>query len=197
MGRRWTFRKLKINVMKNLLFVIIFLSSIFSIVTAQEKFITKSGEINFEASVPSFEEVKATHNSVSAIIKSNGEFASLALIKGFRFKVALMEEHFNENYAESSTYPKATFKGKVKDFDISELSTDDKEYVIIGMVNMHGVDKKIETKAFIRKVNDIIFLDTQFILKPEDFNIDIPSVVSSKIAEEIHVSASFEFKGKT
>lgn len=183
--------------MKNLLFVIIFLSSIFSIVNAQEKFITKSGEINFEASVPSFEEVKATHNSVSAIIKSNGEFASLALIKGFRFKVALMEEHFNENYAESSTYPKATFKGKVKNFDISELSTDDKEYVISGTVNMHGVDKSIETKAFIRKVNDIIFLETQFILKPEDFNIDIPSVVSSKIAEEIHVSASFEFKGKT
>ena len=108
-----------------------------------------------------------------------------------------MEEHFNENYAESSTYPKATFKGKVKDFDISELSTDDKEYVISGTVNMHGVDKNIETKAFIRKVNDIIFLETQFILKPEDFNIDIPSVVSSKIAEEIHVSASFEFKGKS
>ena len=181
--------------MKNLLFVIIFLSSIFSIVNAQEKFITKSGEINFEASVPSFEEVKATHNSVSAIIKSNGEFASLALIKGFRFKVALMEEHFNENYAESSTYPKATFKGKVKDFDISELSTDHKEYVVSGTVNMHGVDKNIETKAFIRKVGDNLFLDTQFVLKPEDFNIDIPSVVSSKIAEEIHVSASFEFKG--
>jgi hypothetical protein len=195
MGRRRTFRKLKINVMKNLLFVIIFLSSIFSIVNAQEKFITKSGEINFEASVPSFEEVKATHNSVSAIIKSNGEFASLALVKGFRFKVALMEEHFNENYAESSTYPKATFKGKVKDFDISELSTDHKEYVVSGTVNMHGVDKNIETKAFIRKVGDNLFLDTQFVLKPEDFNIDIPSVVSSKIAEEIHVSASFEFKG--
>lgn len=181
--------------MKNLLFVIIFLSSIFSIVNAQEKFITKSGEINFEASVPSFEEVKATHNSVSAIIKSNGEFASLALVKGFRFKVALMEEHFNENYAESSTYPKVTFKGKVKDFDISELSTDPKEYVLSGTVNMHGVDKNIETKAFIRKVGDNLFLDTQFVLKPEDFNIEIPNVVSSKIAEEIHVSASFEFKG--
>ena len=70
-----------------------------------------------------------------------------------------------------------------------------KEYVVSGTVNMHGVDKKIETKALIRKVGDNLFLDTQFVLKPEDFNIDIPSVVSSKIAEEIHVSASFEFKG--
>ena len=182
--------------MKNLVLTIIFLSSIFPIVNAQEKYITKSGEINFEASVPSFEEVKATHNSVSAIIKSNGEFASLALVKGFRFKVALMEEHFNENYAESSTYPKATFKGKVMAFDITGLTTDSKEYVLIGMVNMHGVDKKIETKALIRKVGGIIFLDTQFVLKPEDFNINIPNVVSSKIAEEILISSSFELKGK-
>jgi|TARA_B110000238_G_scaffold98582_1_gene107335 hypothetical protein len=196
MGRRRTFRKLKINIMKNLVLTIIFLSSIFPIVNAQEKYITKSGEINFEASVPSFEEVKATHNSVSAIIKSNGEFASLALVKGFRFKVALMEEHFNENYAESSKYPKATFKGKVMAFDITGLTTDSKEYVLIGMVNMHGVDKKIETKALIRKVGGIIFLDTQFVLKPEDFNINIPNVVSSKIAEEILISSSFELKGK-
>jgi len=183
--------------MKNIFLAGVFFLSIFSIVNAQEKFITKSGEINFEASVPSFEEVKATHNSVSAIIKSNGEFASLALVKGFRFKVALMEEHFNENYAESSKYPKATFKGKVKAFDISELTINNKEYMVSGTVNMHGVDKKIETKALIKKVGDIIFLETQFILKPEDFNIDIPSVVSSKIAEVINVSASFEFKGKS
>ena len=118
-------------------------------------------------------------------------------MKGFRFKVALMEEHFNENYAESSKYPKATFKGKVKAFDISELTINNKEYMVSGTVNMHGVDKKIETKALIKKVGDIIFLETQFILKPEDFNIDIPSVVSSKIAEVINVSASFEFKGKS
>ena len=32
-----------------------------------------------------------------------------------------MEEHFNENYIESETYPKATFKGKLVDFNFAEL----------------------------------------------------------------------------
>ena len=69
------------------------------VVISQGRYITKTGEINFEASVPSFEEVKAKNSNVSAILNSdNGEFATLALMKGFRFKVALMEEHFNENY---------------------------------------------------------------------------------------------------
>jgi hypothetical protein len=183
--------------MKKLMFFNVLLFFILSSVNAQEKFITKSGTINFEASVPSFEEVKANHNSVSAILKSNGEFASLALVKGFRFKVALMEEHFNENYIESSTYPKATFKGKIKGFNISELSDLDKEYIVTGTVNMHGVDKNIETKAYLKKEGSIIYLTTNFILKPEDFQIEIPKVVSSKIAEEINVSASFELKGKS
>ena len=32
---------------------------------------------------------------------------------------------------------------------------------------------------------------TYFVLKPGDFNIEIPKVVSSKIAEEINVSATY------
>src|SRR5258705_13300570 len=79
-----------------------------------QKMITRTGEIKFEASVPSFEAVAAVNNSVSAILdESNGEFVALALIKAFKFKVPLMEEHFNENYIESSKYPKATFKGNI------------------------------------------------------------------------------------
>ena len=74
---------------------------------SQEKYLTKTGLLNFEASVPSFEEIKATNTNVTAIFNAaNGQFATLALVKGFRFKNALMEEHFNESYAESDSYPK-------------------------------------------------------------------------------------------
>ena len=78
---------------------------------SQSKYLTKSGLLNFEASVEAFEEIKATNNNVTAILNTeNGQFAALALVKGFRFKNALMEEHFNENYAESDEHPKAIFK---------------------------------------------------------------------------------------
>ncbi|NNL61639.1 MAG: YceI family protein, partial [Flavobacteriaceae bacterium] len=38
---------------------------------AQDKYLTKSGSITFEASVPSFEEVKATNTTVTAILKKD------------------------------------------------------------------------------------------------------------------------------
>ena len=86
--------------------------------------ITRSGEIKFEASMPAFEEVAAKNNTVSCIFdKSTGDIAVLALVKAFRFKVPLMEEHFNENYIESDKFPKATFKGKVTNFDAAKVAS--------------------------------------------------------------------------
>ena len=56
-------------------------------INTQAKFSTKSGDVNFEASVPNFEPVGAKNNTVSAILKENGDFAALILIKGFKFEV--------------------------------------------------------------------------------------------------------------
>ena len=89
---------------------------------SQEKYLTKSGVLNFEASVEAFEEIKASNSNVTAIFNAaNGQIAALALVKGFRFKNALMEEHFNENYAESDLYPKAIFKGELVGFSLDPL----------------------------------------------------------------------------
>jgi hypothetical protein len=34
-------------------------------------------------------------------------------MKGFEFRKALMQEHFNENYVESNKYPNGDFKGVI------------------------------------------------------------------------------------
>jgi polyisoprenoid-binding protein YceI len=160
---------------------------------AQNKMKTKSGSITFEASVPSFEEVKATNENVSAILNTEtGEFAALALMKGFRFKVALMEEHFNENYVESSSYPKAVFRGTIANFNRDAITGSLSEYTITGTVTLHGETKEIRVPVGLRKEGDTIILSTKFSLKPSDFNIKIPGVVSKKIAEEVEVDAEFE-----
>ena len=166
----------------------------FTVLTAQEKYITKSGNIHFEASVPSFEPVEATHTNVSAILKEDGSFAALALVTGFRFKIALMEEHFNENFAESSKYPKITFKGKITDFILENLTEEEKEYIISGTFSMHGTEKTMDVPALLKKENGSIIINSSFAVKPEDFNIEIPSVVSKKIAEEINVSVMLNLK---
>ena len=163
-----------------------------SVILAQSKYLTKAGTLTFEASVPSFEEVKATNKAVTAILNTdNGEFAALALVKGFRFKNALMEEHFNENYMESSDFPKAVFKGTLEGFSASDVSEIVSEYILKGTITIHGVTEPFENSVKIKKVNNTIELQTEFVLRPEKFNIKIPSLVSNKIAEEVFVMAIF------
>jgi hypothetical protein len=160
---------------------------------SQGRYTTKTGNLSFEASVPSFEEIKANNKNVSAILNSdNGDFATLALIKGFRFKVALMEEHFNENYIESSKFPKATFKGKIIDFDLSTLSASETAFFVTGTISMHGIDKELKIPAVLTMLDATIAMDLQFSLRPEDFNIKIPKIVSKKIADKIEVIATYE-----
>jgi hypothetical protein len=161
----------------------------------QSKLITKTGKITFEASVPAFEEVKAKNESVTCVLNTNnGEIAILALIKGFRFKIALMEEHFNENYIESDTYPKATFKGKVEDLDISKIGSTFKEFTIKGKLEIHGKSKEISIIAKIKKNESGLEIDSNFYVNTEDFDIDIPSVVSKKVSKKVNVTLDFVLK---
>ncbi|SEA96095.1 YceI-like domain-containing protein [Flavobacterium gillisiae] len=170
-------------------FYFLFLSTL---IMAQDRKVTKTGEVNFEASVPSFEEVAATNTSVSCILNAKtGEIASLALIKGFRFKVALMEEHFNENYLESNKYPKAIFKGMLKDFNIDKLGSTLKEYEMKGKLDLHGKSKEINTTALLRRNGDIIEVITNFIVNTDDFDITIPKVVSNKLSKKINIKSKF------
>ena len=164
---------------------------------SQNKYLTKTGSLTFEASVPSFEEVKATNSSTTAILNvENGEFAALVLVKGFRFKNALMEEHFNENYAESNTYPKATFKGLIPDFSFESLSNS-VSYIIDGTLDFHGVSKALEgVKIIFSKIENAIKLSGNFTVLASDFNIEIPKIVSNKLSNEVLVTFEFDLQKK-
>jgi polyisoprenoid-binding protein YceI len=183
---------IKQKTMRTLIIICLLL---FSTINNAQKIYSRTGTITFEASVPSFEEVKATNKSVTCLLNTkNGEIASLALVKGFRFKIALMEEHFNENYAESDSYPKATFKGKIENFNYVKLSPQPKEHTIKGKIEFHGKTKNITIKALISKDSNTVNLTSDFSLNSDDFNIEIPNIVSNKVSKKVDVNINFNLK---
>ncbi len=179
--------------MKKIQFILIILLSLSGF--SQSKYLTKTGIISFEASVPAFEEIKANNTSTTAILNAaNGEFAALVFVKAFRFKNALMEEHFNENYAESDAYPKAKFKGKFSNFDIKAISSKSINYS--GSLEFHGKTKVLEKQTMSISKNDDgdIILEGEFSVNVDDFGIEIPKVVSNKLSKTVDVKFSFLLK---
>ena len=164
--------------------------------SAQEKYYTTSGTVTFESSVPSFEQVKATNTKVTAILKNDGSIASLVLTKAFRFKIALMEEHFNENYIESEKFPKATFSGKLVAFSMDKLTNDFKTFPLKGTLTIRGISKKIEVIAEIKKIADTVSISSLFTIAPEDFGIEIPKIVRKKISKKVGILFTFKLEKK-
>lgn len=175
-----------------LLTLIFFLS--YTII-AQERFITKSGIISFEASIPAFEEIKGKNTGASCILNTrSGEIAALALVRGFNFKIALMEEHFNENYIESNKFPKTTFKGKIENFFYSKITKTDQNYTINGTLELHGKTKDISIIAKIKRTDEGIEIRSDFVVNTDDFEIEIPSVVSKNINKNVKIALDFLLK---
>jgi polyisoprenoid-binding protein YceI len=102
-----------------------------------------------------------------------------------------MEEHFNESYAETAKYPKATFTGKILNFDKTKLSATPQKYTVQGKLNFHGVDKAYNSAATIYAKDGKIYMSGGFVAKTADHKVTIPKMVSKKIAENVNVQYNY------
>src|SRR5437868_7178645 len=123
-----------------------FVLSLSLIVNAQTRFITKNGKIFFSAT-SSMEKIEAKNEKATSVLDvSTGALEFAVLMKAFTFEKALMQEHFNENYAESDKFPKATFKGNVVNIKSVDLNKNGTYNVKIkGIMTIHGESKEVAT----------------------------------------------------
>jgi polyisoprenoid-binding protein YceI len=156
---------------------------------AQSVFFTKDAKINFNSST-AIEDIVAESNQATTFINTaKNEVAFSVLTTSFKFRRALMEEHFNENYMESAKnkeYSKAKFNGKI----ISPIDWKIEKPVVVdvkGDLTMHGVTKEVTLKAQITPGLSKITATAEFKVTPEEFNILIPSAVRDKIAKEVTI----------
>lgn len=162
---------------------------------SQDQFFTRNANITFFSSTP-MEDIKADNYSATAVLDTKtGVVEFSVLMKSFNFKKALMQEHFNENYVESSKFPKSVFKGKVENIGAIDFSKEGKHEVnVSGEITLHGITKAISTPGTIAVSEGKIISNAVFTLKPEDFDIEIPAVVRDKIAEEMEVTVNAELE---
>ncbi|WP_343486462.1 YceI family protein [Allomuricauda sp. d1] len=171
----------------------LFLTSAFCIQSLHsQKIICRQGQISF-FSYTSVENIEAQNNQVfSAIDTENSKIEISMLMNAFMFEKALMYEHFNKNYIESDIYPKATFTGKILDFEPKVEGTQVK--MVQGAFTMHGVTEQLVIKAKIKKSGNDITLTGSFETLVETYNIKIPPLLAGNIAKTIAVDFKLEYQ---
>src|SRR5437773_10602781 len=106
---------------------------------AQSKFFTRNGTIQFFSQAP-LENIESTNRGVTCVLDaSTGAIQFAVLIKGFNFKKALMQQHFNENYMESDKFPRSEFRGTIEDNGAVKYTSDGSYPVKVkGNLTIHG-----------------------------------------------------------
>lgn len=164
-----------------------------------QKYFSRSIKVQFYSHT-SVEDIKAENKSTTVVLDAkSGGIEFKVQIKGFLFENALMQEHFNENYMESSKYPSASFKGNIENLSSVNFGKDGTYNTTVkGNMTMHGVKKEISVPGTFTVGGGKIALHAQFNVSPQDYNIDIPGVVRDKIAQNIQVTVdgTLDFLGK-
>lgn len=160
-------------------------------VCSQGKYQLTNSEVVFFSEAP-LENIEAVNKSTKGVIDwSTGNFLFRVPIKEFVFDKSLMQTHFNENYLESDQFPNASFKGNIKGkYDVMKDGTYD--VIASGELDIHGVVKKRDLPATIEVTKGKISINSKFIVELEDHDIDIPTIVFNKIAEEVEVTINAE-----
>lgn len=156
-----------------------------------QKYISRESKVSFFSEAP-LEDIQAENTVANSIFDlGTGEIVFSVPIRGFKFPKSLMQKHFNENYMESEVYPKSTFKGKVTGYREVEGSYDAQAS---GELSVHGVTNKVEVSGDVVIAPGEITISTTFPVKLEDYNIKIPKILFSNIAEVIEVKVEFIYK---
>ncbi len=161
-----------------------------NIATAQ-KIYTKNGHISF-FSKTSLENIKADNNQVMSVLNTqSGELQFSVIVKSFHFEKALMEEHFNENYLESTKFPKSTFKGTVADISKVNFAADGTYPVTVsGDLTIHGVTNKATAKGNFTVKGGKATGNSVFTVALADYKIEVPKLVENNIAKTIEITVN-------
>jgi hypothetical protein len=154
---------------------------------AQKKFTSDQGEISFTSNAK-LELINATSKKVLGIIDPNtNQFAFIVKVQSFEgFNSSLQQKHFNDKYMESDKFYDATFTGKIID---PVDYTKDGTYGVRAKGNMvvHGKKQERIIPSIVKVDKGVLTVHSDFEVPLADHGIDVPQLVSAKIATVIIV----------
>lgn len=187
--------------MKKIIFSFVFAAISAMIVSAQTKFITRTGKATIYSHTVA-EDISADNNNVTGVINSeSGDIAISVPVQSFQFEKALMQEHFNQpNFMDSKQYPKISLKGKITNLSAVNFSKDGTyEADVTGDLTIRGTTKPVTEKAHITVKDGKVSVHCKFIVKDiGSYGVGKPmGKKKNNVADDIEVTytAAYETEG--
>ncbi|MBO9635656.1 MAG: YceI family protein [Chitinophagaceae bacterium] len=158
---------------------------------AQARYFTRTGQISF-SSKGLLETIRAHNKTVTCVLDAtSGNIQFSVMMRGFEFKKALMQEHFNENYVESDKYPNADLKGQIISSPLPDLTRDGVYPVKVkGKLTIHGVTRELTTDGTITVKQSSVQAEAAFNILLSDYQIKVPSIVTNSLSNTVNIAVT-------
>jgi hypothetical protein len=159
----------------------------FTHLNAQKKYSTNNAIVRFIAADDS--DIDAINKEAVSRLETNGDLSFILLVKNFKFEMETMQKHFNSEYLESDKFPRAFFAGKITNINTVNFSKDGKYPITVnGNMQVHGVNKPIQTNGWIEINKGIVTASAQFVVTLKDFGIG--GILIKMVADKINIDVT-------
>jgi hypothetical protein len=170
------------------LFLVVFALILGRTSKAQDIYEVSTGTISFHSNAPQ-ELINASSSQLKGVVdvKKKTFVFKIGVASFMGFNSPLQQEHFNENYMETSKFSEASYAGKIIE-DVNLLADGTYNVRVKGKLKIHGLEQERIINSNIVVKNGKISIASDFIVALADHSIKIPRVVYDKLAPDINVS---------
>lgn len=156
--------------------------------TMGQSFMTKSGHVEFDSSVP-------LHSFTGTSDKLVGKISLQDSTVDFYVDVHTLKTGINKrdndmlSTLEAKKYPFAEFYGKLaSDVDLDKKQS--QKVTVEGKFTVHGVSNKVAIDGIIKKTANGLEVKASWTLNMKDYNIKPPGILFYRVSENIKISIS-------
>ncbi len=161
---------------------------------ADYEFLKNDGKIEFFAKGwPSLLKINGLGEGAYGHLKETDGYLSGKInfdLKTLKTGIDLRDQHMKEKYLEVEKFPKASLK--ISSFKLPKKLSGKAKFE--GVLDLHGVSKKITGVAKIKTLNGNVALRANFKIKISDYKIKLPSFKGITVAEDVKVEISSDVK---
>lgn len=179
--------------MRRIIGLIIIYNLIFATISLSQIYISDSARISL-FSATTDDSINATNTICVPIMNmSTSEFDICLKNNTFEFAKPIQKEHFEQDGIESDKYPETVFSGKIVGI-VDYLGDGNYDVTLTGIMNMHGVKRKIIIPGVITVKGYLIYLYAKFNIKIADYKIKLPSISGVTSTDNVDVTLTATMK---
>lgn len=177
---------------EHLLFVFLLLGTILLSSTPKkaygQSFLTKSGHVEFDSSVPLHSFTGTSDRLVGKITLSDSTVDFYVDVHTLETGIGKRDRDMLGTL-EADQYPFAEFYGKIIS-DFNSKSTEPQDITVQGSFKIHGVSNEVVVSGTLQRTSNGLKAEAQWTLNMKDYNIEPPGILFYRVSEEIQVSIS-------